>query len=605
MNGIVGLYRDTPLDNAEARARRMLQSITHRGPDVNGLIADEHTAIAWCGIGNRPQVPSVDGLTVILDGQIENTADIRNELKNAGFAAEGINDEALLVNAFKAFGTDLFGKLKGPFALAIRDRNSESLYLVRDGFGIKPLYFTRKTTDGSLLFASEIKAFTVDLFFDKELNADALRPFLTFDHSLPDETFFKGVFRVHAGEFIRFSGTDIERNRFFQLPLGTKKQTMEQAVASIQKVLEKRRPESTANIGGFLSGGVDSGYLTSLCRPAATFSVGFPGEADEFNETTLAKTLSDDLGIPNHTRLVKAEEVFRAFPDICYHLDEPPANLSTVALWFLAEETKKHVGTAISGEGADEIFAGYHWYNKSYWQLIYERVLPVRLRRSLAEKAEHRPNNRLSRLFLKYGPVESNFCGHAKTFLEHEAADVLQPAFMSGPSPREVTAPIFKDVAAYDDLTKMRYLDFHLWSPVLIMQKADRMCMAHGLTLYMPYADYDVLTIGMSLPRKLLLKPSTTKLALRKAAESTLPEPNTNRSKLGFLSPVREWLKREPFASQVRQAMNEPAAAKFFRTDALNRLLDEHISGKKNNGRKLWTVYSFLIWYRRFFPEDV
>ena len=292
----------------------------------------------------------------------------------------------MVVHAYEEYGTDLLQKVRGMFAFAIWDKKNETLFLARDFFGIKPLYYTQNTTDNSFIFGSEIKSFLKQPAFKKELNKDALKPYLTFQYSVLDETFFKGVYKLKPGHYMIYKKGEMEIKPYWDIDFNEKENSLEHYIEEINSVLKESvdyHKISDVKVGSFLSGGVDSSYITALLKPNKTFSIGFQDYEGIFNETNLAKDLSDILEIENYRKLMNADECFEKLPTIQYHMDEPQSNLSSVPLYFLAELASKHVTVVLSGEGADEIFGGYAWYQKSAKLEKYEKI-PFAIRRSIS-----------------------------------------------------------------------------------------------------------------------------------------------------------------------------------------------------------------------------
>ncbi|MEG1069218.1 MAG: asparagine synthase-related protein, partial [Ruthenibacterium sp.] len=355
-------------------------------------------------------------------------------------------------------------------------------------------------------------------------------------------------------------------------------------------------------VGSFLSGGVDSSYITASLMPDHTFSVGF--DYHKFNETNYAEELSEKLGIENHKKLIGAEECFDAFPDIQYHMDEPQSNPSSVPLYFLAKMAREQVTVVLSGEGADEIFAGYEWYADTPSMEKFKK-LPLSLRHGLADVAKKLPYFKGKNFLLKCSErPEDSFVGQAMVFPDAEAVNVLQPAYRCGKSAKALTAPIYARVKDEDEVTKKQYLDMNLWLPGDILLKADKMCMAHSLELRVPFLDKKVMEFAETMPVDYRIKGTDTKIVLRAAANKTLPDAWANRPKKGFPVPIRFWLREDKYYNLVKSYFTSDYAALFFRPDAILRLLDDHYQQKADNQRKIWTIFTFLTWYKRFFVDE-
>jgi len=480
------------------------------------------------------------------------------------------------------------------------------MFLARDFFGIKPLYYTQNTTDNSLIFGSEIKAFLKQPAFKKELNKDALKPYLTFQYSVLDETFFKGVFKLKPGHYMIYQNGKLEMKSYWDVQFDEKENSLDYYVNEINKTMKESvnyHKISDVKVGSFLSGGVDSSYVTALLKPNKTFSIGFKDYEGIFNETNLAEELSEILSIENYKKLMDADSCFESLSRIQYHMDEPQSNLSSVPLYFLSKLASEHVTVVLSGEGADEIFGGYVWYQKSEKLEKYEKV-PYFIRRSLSKLAGALPHNRISTFLVKGGQkVEEKFIGQAKVFEEEDALRVLKDEYKNGPSVQSITKRVFDKVKEKDDTTKMQYLDLKLWLPGDILLKADKMSMAHSIELRVPFLDKEVMAMAGEIPSSLRVNRKDTKYALRAASTEVLPDEWANRPKVGFPVPIRFWLQEEKYYNIVKEMFQSEMAKEFFDTDELMRYLDEHYTKKHNYARYIWTVYVFLVWYKKFFKE--
>jgi asparagine synthase (glutamine-hydrolysing) len=360
---------------------------------------------------------------------------------------------------------------------------------------------------------------------------------------------------------------------------------------------------SDVPVGSFLSGGVDSSYITACLQPENSFSVGFAQH--NFDETNEAAELSEKLGVKNYRKLITADECFEAFPDIQYHMDQPQANPSSVPLWFLAQMATQQVTVVLSGEGADEIFAGYDLYVDTPVMERYKK-LPHFLRRSLGAAATFLPAFKGRNFLMKSAEKPENwFIGQADVFSEREAAGVLQPTCQNGPTARQMAAPFYAKVAGMAEVRKKQYIDMHLWLPGDILLKADKMCMAHSLELRVPFLDKVMMQMAQRIPARYCIKGTQNKVVFRQAANKTLPDAWANRPKKGFPVPIRYWLREQKYYDIVRSYFAAPWAAEFFKQEKILKLLDDHFEGTANNARKIWVVFTFLTWYKRFFVDEV
>ncbi|MCQ6276686.1 asparagine synthase (glutamine-hydrolyzing) [Bacillus sp. V3B] len=592
----------------------MMDTIRHRGPDSGDFFSDDRVTLGFRRLsiidlseeGSQPMYNEDGSLVLVFNGEIYNYQELRSELLKKGHIFKSDADSEVVVHAYEEYGVDLLQKVRGMFAFAIWDKKSETMFLARDFFGIKPLYYTQNTVDNSLIFGSEIKSFLKHPAYKKELNKDALKPYLTFQYSVLDETFFKGVFKLKPGHYMIYKKGQMEIKPYWDIDFNEKEKGLEDYIEQINSTLRESvayHKISDVKVGSFLSGGVDSSYITALLKPNKTFSIGFQDHEGIFNETNLAKDLSDILEIENYKKLMNADECFEKLPTIQYHMDEPQSNLSSVPLYFLTEMASKHVTVVLSGEGADEIFGGYAWYQKSAKLQKYEKI-PYAIRRSISRISDHLPKNQITNFLVKGGQkIEEKFIGEAIIFEEEEAMNILQDDYKKGPSVQNITKKVYDQVKDKDDVTKMQYLDLKLWLPGDILLKADKMSMAHSIELRVPFLDKEVMSVAEELPSNLRVNDVDTKYALRAASKEVLPEEWAKREKVGFPVPLRHWLREEKYYNIVKEAFQSEVTKEFFNRDELLSMLDDHYTGKHNYARNIWTVYVFLVWYNKFFIE--
>lgn len=613
MCGFVG-YTHVEIKDDGQIIRKMTDAISHRGPDSDGVFSDETLSLGFrrlsiidlTEVGKQPMFNENEDIVLVFNGEVYNYQSIREELVAKGHTFHSHTDSEVILHGYEEYGVKILDRLRGMFAFSIWDMKKKKLFIARDYFGIKPLYYTTHTTDGSLIFGSEIKAFLEHPKFIKKLNKNALRPYLTFQYSSMDETFFEGVYKLKPAHYMMFESGKLDIQPYWHNTFSASRSDMRQTIEQIKEIMKESvayHKISDVKVGSFLSGGIDSSYITALLKPNKTFSVGFQEYEAMFNETKLAEELSGLLGIENHKRILTADECFDALPVIQYHMDEPQSNPSSVPLYFLAQLAREHVTVVLSGEGADEIFGGYPWYQNSPAIDAYEKV-PFGIRRGLSGIAKHLPKNKLTNFVIKGGQtVEEKFIGEAKVFDENDALDVLKPDYKKGPTVRSITQKVYDEVADKDDLTKMQYLDLHLWLPGDILLKADKMSMAHSIELRVPFLDRKVMEFASKLPSNQRVNRENTKIALRKAAEEVLPEAWAKRPKLGFPVPIKYWMKEQKYYERIKREFESPETAEFFDQSRLIGYLDAHYKGEKNYARYIWTVYIFLIWHRQFFIE--
>ena len=612
MCGFVGF--SGKLENKKEILNKMMNRIIHRGPDSEGEFISENIALGFRRLsiidlegGSQPIFNEDGSIVIVYNGETYNFPELREELVADGHTFATDTDTEVLVHGYEKWGDKLAEHLRGMYAFVIYDKNKNTLYGARDIFGIKPFYYYR-TEGGDYIFGSEIKAFLEHPKFVKKLNKNALRPYLTFQYSSLDETFFEGVYKLPAAHYFTLSlgtGEPIKTARYWDADFtevaGDFERYVDEIDRTVHESVEAHRI-SDVKVGAFLSGGVDSSYITACLMPDKTFSVGF--DYDKFNETDYAKELSDKLGIENYRKMITADECFDNLSDIQYYMDEPQSNPSCLPLYFLARLAKEHITVVLSGEGADEIYAGYEWYDEAGLMKKYKR-LPKFIRVAAAAVAKKLPYFKGHDLIIKSsGNPEDYFIGQAMVWDEKDAMRVLTPKYRVGPSVKEVTAPIYARARGKSELDKKQYLDLNLWLQGDILLKADKMSMASSLELRVPFLDKKVMEQAQALPHEYKINGKNTKYIFRKAANRTLPDEWADRKKMGFPVPIRFWMQDDKYYKLIKSEFTSAEAKEFFDTDYLMAILDEHKSGAANNGRRIWTVYVFLTWYRRFFVAE-
>lgn len=614
MCGFIGYINGTNVIDHHQTIENMMNTIIHRGPDSGGIHSDDTVTLGFrrlsiidlSDVANQPLYSADGNIVLVFNGEIFNFQELRADLIEKGHNFKTHSDSEVIIYGYVEYGVDFVKKLRGMFAFCIWDKKHDLQFIARDGFGIKPLYYTENTTDGTFIFGSEIKSFLPHPSFIKELNKDALRPYLTFQYSSMDETFFKGVYKLQPAHYMLIKNGQKQIVQYWDKKFHAKEAPIEKYVEDIRTTVRESvdaHQISDVKVGSFLSGGIDSSYITSLLRPDKSFSVGFSDYEDMFNETNLAKDLSDTLNIQNERKYISADECFEALPKIQWHMDEPQSNPSSVPLYFLSELASKDVTVVLSGEGADEIFGGYSWYQNSGKMQQYEKV-PFGIRKALRGIAEALPKNQYTHFLVKGGQtVEERFIGEAVVWDEEDALNVLKPDYKNGPSVKTITKRIYDEVPGDDDVTKMQYLDLNLWMPGDILLKADKMSMAHSIELRVPFLDKEVMELAKNIPSKYRVNDIDTKYVLRQAAHQELPEEWAKRPKLGFPVPIRHWLREEKYYKMVKEMFTTDFANEFFDTKQLVGYLDEHYEEKANRGRYIWTAYVFLVWYKQFFVD--
>ena len=588
--------------------KEMNNQIIHRGPDSDGYYFDKDVNFGFRRLsiidlheGSQPILNESGDTAIIFNGEIYNYQELREDLVAKGYKFKTHTDTEVILHGYEAYGEEgILAKLRGMFAFTIWDSKKEKLFGARDHFGIKPYYYA--LLDGDLLFGSEVKSFLKYPKFKKEVNEKALKHYLVFQYNPLEETFFKGVKKLRPGHYYVYENGKMEIKTYYNLTLDYKDMTFDEAVGKIEKEVEesvKYHKISDVEVGSFLSGGVDSSYVVATALPDKTFSVGFDNKG--FNETMYAKELSDSLGIKNFAKLITPDEFFEGINKVQYYSDEPHANLSSVPLYFLSKLASEQVKVVLSGEGADELFAGYNDYADALPQRMY-RKLPFSLRHKLYLKYKDRKHFRGQTIILKYGQkVEDRYIGPAEIMSDELANSLVTSKYKNAETSRDLTKKYYDEVKNMDDVSKRLYLDMKMWIVEDILLKADKMTMANSIELRVPLLDKKMWELARTIPVRHKVHNEITKYAFRRAAKNKLPEDWAKRRKLGFVVPFVLWIKEEKYYKIVKEVFNKDFVSEFFDKDKINKLLDDHFNGITNNGRKVYTIYTFLKWYEIYF----
>ena len=602
MCGIAGFISPARADAAALVP--MLARIAHRGPDGQGTFVEGPAALGHCRLaiidlqgGAQPLYSEDKNFVVVFNGEIYNYRELTTELTALGHTFTTRTDTEVLLHGWEQWGRELLPRLRGMFAFALWDRRAQVLFCARDMFGIKPLYYCR-CADGTLLFASEIKAFLDHPSFEKQLNTAQLPLYLSCQYSPGRDTFFAGVQKLLPGHFLEFSEGIVRTTRWVQpafLP-GDTPPAPDELEAVLRQSAEAHKI-ADVEVAGFLSGGVDSAYLTALARPARTYTISYA--EPKYDESFPARALARNLGLRNRVRCISPGEFWDAVPAVQYHMDEPMADAAAVALYFLNREAARDVKVVLSGEGADELFGGYNIYRDPFTARWYNR-LPPWLRGGLGAAASLLPPGPGVNFLVRRGlSLEERYFGPTALLTEREKRRLL-PGYEGDGDPVCLTESSWDMTEDQDPVTRMQQVDLQLWLAGDILLKADKMSMAHSLELRVPYLDKEVFALAAALPAAVKANARMTKIALRQAAARTLPPAAAARKKLGFPVPVRDWLRQEPYTSRVRAVFSRPAAGEFFNVRLLHTMLNHHLHGG-DCWRQIWCVYSFLIWYEQFF----
>ncbi len=591
--------------------KSMTDSIIHRGPDSAGMYVDDDIALGFRRLsiidiegGNQPMFNEDSSLVLVFNGEVYNFKQLREELELSGHVFTSNADSEVVLHGYEEWGKKVANHLRGMYAFVIYNKVDGTIFGARDIFGIKPFYYAK--TENSFIFGSEIKAFTYHPEFNKKLNEHQLAHYLSFQYSPSEETFFEGVYKLLPAHYFTFKNGEITKECYFKPEFKTVPGVLDFYADEVDKAVRESveaHKIADVEVGSFLSSGIDSSYIAATANVDKTFTVGFESnDGDRYNEIGYAKQFADTVGLKNISKIITAKEYWSEFPKIQYYMDEPLADPASIALYFVSKLASEHVKVVMSGEGADELFGGYRIYQEPLTLTLYDR-LPFALRRIVSKVCEHLPQAHGINYLVRRGKtIEERYIGNASIFSKKERDALLKSdVAKSAPQPKALCDRFYDEVASKDDVTKMQYLDMNMWLMGDILLKADKTSMANSLELRVPFLDKKVLELALALPLVCRVNTTTTKLALRRAAEKTLPRVTAQKDKLGFPVPIREWLKQDEYYNIVKDKFTSEAAQKYFDTARLVKMLDTHKDGKKDLSRKIWTVYTFLVWYGEYF----
>ena len=612
MCGFAGYIHNYGTFDKEEVIHKMADRIKHRGPDDAHYYIDDGIALGFRRLsiidleGGRQPILNEDGSLVLLfNGEIYNYQELREELIKAGHVFTTKTDSETILHGYEEYGKKILDRLRGMFAFIIWNKNTKELFGARDIFGIKPFYYYKKGKE--FMFGSEIKSFLSHPNFEKELDEDMIPLYLSYEYSPDERTIFKNVFKLPGAHCFTYKNGELKVERYYKIEY---KIEDDKSLEYWEDAITKEFTESVSmhqiadvEVGCFLSSGVDSSYvvkeISKGTKKVKTFSVGY--EEEKYSELPYAQDFSNVIGVPNIANKVSADEFFDAVPEIQYYMDEPLPNPSEIPLYFLAKNARRYVKVVLSGEGADELFGGYPMYLAGGHFDHYSHKVPRPVRKVLGTVAKHCPNFK-GKNFLVRGAMEpyQRFMRANYVFQSAERQKFLKRPIASK-VPEEYSKRYFDEVSNLDEPTQLQYVDMHTWMIYDILLKADRMSMANSLELRVPFLDKKMLELSTRIPSRYRAANETTKIALRGAAIKQLPERTANKKKLGFPIPLNDWLREDKYYNKVKAAFQSDIAEKFFVTSELMKLLDDHKSGKALNMQKIWSFYTFILWYEQFF----
>lgn len=612
MCGFAGYIHNYGTFDKEEVIHKMADRIKHRGPDDAHYYIDDGIALGFRRLsiidlesGRQPILNEDGSLVLLFNGEIYNYQELREELIKVGHVFTTKTDSETILHGYEEYGKKILDRLRGMFAFIIWNKNTKELFGARDIFGIKPFYYYKKGKE--FMFGSEIKSFLSHPNFEKELDEDMIPLYLSYEYSPDERTIFKNVFKLPGAHCFTYKNGELKVERYYKIEY---KIEDDKSLEYWEDAITKEFTESVSmhqiadvEVGCFLSSGVDSSYvvkeISKGTKKVKTFSVGY--EEEKYSELPYAQDFSNVIGVPNIANKVSADEFFDAVPEIQYYMDEPLPNPSEIPLYFLAKNARRYVKVVLSGEGADELFGGYPMYLAGGHFDHYSHKVPRPVRKVLGTVAKHCPNFK-GKNFLVRGAMEpyQRFMRANYVFQSAERQKFLKRPIASK-VPEEYSKRYFDEVSNLDEPTQLQYVDMHTWMIYDILLKADRMSMANSLELRVPFLDKKMLELSTRIPSRYRAANETTKIALRGAAIKQLPERTANKKKLGFPVPLNDWLREDKYYNKVKAAFQSDIAEKFFVTSELMKLLDDHKSGKALNMQKIWSFYTFILWYEQFF----
>lgn len=611
--------------------KRMRDVITHRGPDDEGIFVDgpvglghRRLSIVDVASGHQPMANEDGSLHITYNGEIYNHADYREPLIARGHVFKTHCDTEAILHLYAEYGDECVDRLRGMFAFAIWDRNKRELFIARDRLGVKPLYYVH-TADGALYFASEIKALLEARAVKPELNFPAFSDYLANHATSGEETLYVGVKRLLPGHTLRWRDGEIKIKKYWDVSFEKQAQAGRSDadyIAEWSELFKKSvqlRLMADVPLGMFLSGGIDSSAIAAVMstlvdEPIKTFSVAFAER--EANELEYARLVAQAYKTDHHEIVVTPEQFWAKLPDLIWHEDEPLAHPSSVALYFVSHLASQHVKVVLTGEGSDELMAGYARYRKTILNLAigeqYHRMVPsgVRdlVRKQFSGMTGSKLRLKLGRTFLNLSPdIESIYFDNFAVFSRSLQQQLLTPDAMDrmgAIDPYAGVRDVLHDTDAQSLLDRLLYADIKTYLHELLM-KQDQMSMAASLESRVPFLDHKLVEFTSSLPERLKLRRWTTKYVLRQSMKGVLPPAILERPKMGFPVPLGKWF-RGAYAPVLDEYVLSSRATErgLFNADFVRSLVDQHRRGVANHSERLWSLVNLEMWFRRFIDGE-
>lgn len=503
-------------------------------------------------------------------GHIRNWEALCEELCIDKSLSKREREERILVRAFETWQFDMAAHLYGMFAFALWDEQEKQLFCLRDQFGTKPFYYY-ETEDGQLLYGTTIRGIMEQPGFVKELNEEMLQIYLSLTYVAGENTFFRGLKKLLPGRYLIWKDGVVTVKRYWKPEFHPDdSKSLEEWADEIHTTLGEIMKEvktSDERVESFLSGGVDSSYVLAMSDADTADTCGY--EEERFDESVLAVETARILERKISRRVINPEEYFNIVPYVMYNMEQPLGDASAIVFALGCQATAEHTKICYSGEGADEFFGGYNMYRNAE----------------------------------RYGENLKNFyVGNTNIMKEDEKKKILKK-YDPDVLPIEVAQSIYEEMEGLDPLTKMSNIDIQIWLEGDIYLNVDKMSEAAGLEVRMPLTDLRIFDIASRMPSKYKVNEEQNKVAFRTAAQKMLPEEIAFRKKLGFIVPIRIWMADDRYNQDVRAKFHSEMAEKFFNVEEINTIFDEYVGGNSDNWRKVWTIYTFLVWYEEYFVK--
>ncbi len=617
MCGIAGMVqRDRGTHVPQAALRAMCDAIRHRGPDDDGYFVHGHVGLGMRRLaiidiagGHQPIFNEDRSCTIVFNGEIYNHRDVRRELERRGHRYATNSDTETILHAYEEYGVDCVKHLRGMFAIAIWDEPRGRLFLARDRFGKKPLYYMHDAN--RLAFASELKSITALSDVTRRVDPQAVADYVAWGYVPDPRSIYHGIAKLEPAHWLTYEDGRVTTQCYWDVSYhpDSKRRPDEYYVDRALEILDESvriRLMSEVPLGAFLSGGTDSSIVVALMAkhsrdPVKTFSIGF--EEAEYNELSYARKVAEYFKTEHYEEVVRPDAE-RDVLALVRQFDEPFADSSMIPTYYVSRAARKHVTVALSGDGGDELFAGYLRYADGS-SVRAASAIPTALRAAVIgplSRALPPGTKGIDRLRDLLGTADDYYVRQMTRGLAQSYRDVFTPSFLATvaqPDPAHVAAPFLARASAWDALSRRQYLDTHTYLPGDILTKVDRASMAVSLECRAPILDHELAEFAATIPVDLRIRGVTTKYLLKKVAERLMPADMVHRPKMGFSVPVAYWLKKEWAARSEEILLGETGLARgVFREAFLRRTLDEHRAGKRDNSSMIWSLMVLELWWR-------